>query len=139
MHILEKALSIVDGHGRRLEKIRLPLENARTPSKLLESIESWSHMILKTSGGNHYIITPKEVAEDDVLLMASFYPDLVIATNMMMRIIEVIGKGETGEMRRMVEEAVKCPLRKVPKLGCKDKEECIHEKPWLDAWRSQRK
>lgn len=139
LRIINDALEICKKGGpfNRLRYLRQRIDNAKTPSELQSLTNSFSYTIFSKSLApdqlpTYYIHTNGlSQNREEVLLFLSFFADLTIAINILNALVESLEKG--GSLKKTIENAIRCPLKRAPQMKCVWNPECEHEKFWLDS------
>jgi len=139
LRIIDDALGICK-KGRpseRLKYIRSKIESVKVPSELQNMCDNFSQTIFSQSIAPgqppvYFIhVNGFSYNKEDAMLFSSFFADLNITLNVLNAMLNTLEKG--GDLKKAVENAIRCPFRRAPQMKCVWKPECDHEKLWLDS------
>jgi hypothetical protein len=130
---INSVLEKLEGFSKkRVKLLKEAIERSGKPSQFLDKISNPACLILKDQESScYYPVAIGRYDPDYFSLKLSFYSDLYICTSILKAAKEAFRKGK-GPWKAM-ERAIKCPYRNAPQMECREKSECEHEKPWLDA------
>jgi hypothetical protein len=115
----------------RVKLLKEIIERHKQPSQLFDEMWKLSCIIFKDQKSILYVYVPHDADPEYAQTTLSFYSDLYICTSILKAAEEAFRKGK--DPWKAMERAVMCPYRYAPQMGCREKSECEHEKPWLDA------
>jgi hypothetical protein len=139
------ALEKLDGFSKkRVGMLKEAVERSGKPSQFFDEYKKWWCMILnyqksklsekqrsEDQKSRLYLIASRNADPEYAQTTLSFYSDLYICTSILKAAEKAFRKGK--DPWKAMERAVMCPYRNAPLMGCREKSECEHERPWLDA------
>jgi len=129
---ITECLENLEGFSQgRVKTLKEAIERSERPSQFINEVRKWIIVILKDQDSRLYLRGHNIVEPQYASLMLSFYSDLYICTNILNSVKKVFREG--GDPWEAMEEAIVCPFRNAPQMKCVNKNECEHERPWLDA------